>query len=45
MNVSSAIMNIPNWIKSLKSNLLFICITSILCRMKVNHPIHDCQQL
>lgn len=37
MNVSSAKRNIPKDIKSLKSNF-FISITSILCRMKVNHP-------
>ena len=32
MNVSSAKRNIPNDIKSLKSNLFFISITSILCK-------------
>ncbi len=37
-------MNMPNCIKSSKSKLLFTSITSILCRMKANHPIHDCQQ-
>ena len=32
MNVSSAKRNIPKDIKSLKSNLFFISITSILCK-------------
>ena len=32
MNVSSAKRNIPKDIKSLKSNLFFMSITSILCK-------------
>jgi len=33
-------MNIPKDFKSLKSNLFFISLTSILCnRTKVNHPV------
>ena len=39
MNVSSAKRNIPKDMKSLKSNLFFISITSILCKMEVNHPV------
>ena len=39
MNVSSAKRNIPKDIKSLKSKFFFISITSILCRIEVNHPV------
>ena len=39
MNVSSAKRNIPKDNKSLKLKLFFMSITSILCRMKVNHPV------
>ena len=39
MNVSSARRNIPKDIKSLKSNLSFMSITSILCRIEANHPV------
>ena len=39
MNVSSAKRNIPKDIRSLKSKGFFMSITSILCRMKVNHPV------
>ena len=38
MKVSNASKNIPNCIKSLKLNLLFMCTTSILFRMKVKPP-------
>ena len=39
MNVSSAKRNIPKDIKSLNSKFFFISITSILCRIEVNHPV------
>lgn len=44
MNVSSAKMNMPKDIMSLKSKF-FISDPSILCRIEVNQPIHDCQQI
>lgn len=39
MNVSIAKRNIPKDIKSLKSKVFFISITSIPCRIEVNHPV------
>ena len=39
-NVSNARMNIPNAIRSLKSNgFLSISTTPILCRIEVSHPV------
>ena len=39
MNVNNAKRNIPKVIRSLKSNLLFISITSILSRIEANHSL------
>ena len=38
-NVSNARMNRPKVMRSLKSNLLFISTTPILCRIEVSHPV------